>query len=218
MMELHYIDDTAPPEAIGPNKQSIGSSPKCDIKLIGSEGVYPIHAHTWSDKDSIVLSLKIGAKVMVNDEKFLLRAVLHHGDKVLIGDTSMEVRESDIKMGFRDKIMAQGDTNPAYHIEQPSLNVEANPRHSTAIPAAQPQHQEAPTSTSAHIAEASQTSAISRQRLAPNNNEQDAGLHLREISTPECEHKTFSRQRKMLSLLLFGVGALLFANLLLAAF
>lgn len=217
MMELHYLDGTRLPEAIGPNKLSIGSSPRCDIHLAGSEGVYPVHAHIWSDKDSIILSLKIGAKVMVNDDKILLRAVVHHGDKILIGDTAMEVRESDIQMGFRDKMLSNVSPPPIKNIEQPSLHLDSS-NHGAAIPAQQAQHTNPISSQLEHITEACQSSAIARQQLATENNDEAHGLHLRDIDTAPCTPKIFSRQRKLLTLLLFGVGTLLFANLLLAAF
>ncbi|WGO99026.1 FHA domain-containing protein [Saccharophagus degradans] len=217
MMELHYQDGTHPPEAIGPTKLSIGSSPRCDIHLAGSEGVYPVHAHAWSDKDSIILSLKIGAKVMVNDDKILLRAVLHHGDKILIGDTVMQVRESDIQMGFRDKMLPNLTPPAIDNIEQPSLNLNSI-NHGAAIPAQQAQQTNPISSPSEHITEACQSSAISRQQQATDNGDDTHGLHIRDINTATSQPKIFSRQRKLLTLLLFGVGTLLFANLLLAAF
>lgn len=245
MMELHFSGATPSCVAIGPDKQSLGSSPSCDIHLAGMEGVYPVHAHLWSVKDSIVISLKIGAKILVNGERLLLRATLHHGDLLKIGDVEAEVRESDIEMGFRDKINHQGlQPAAASNIQNPVLSRARGAANMAHDPIATPTALTQPVFTNA-ITEQSQSlaqtdaaqadsaplcstekeeaqsgpaNAISRQQLAGHHNEREAGLHLRDSLVPEDPPKLYSRSRKAISLLILAAGTLLFANLLLIPF
>lgn len=213
MMELHFLNGTTSQEPVGPNKRSLGSSPDCDIHLANAEGVSSVHAHVWSVKDSIIISLKIGANIWVNGEKIRFRATLHHGDKLTIGSVTAEVRELDVEMGFRDKITEQCPPVDSAHHTAPSSAA----AYRTAIPEVSTREQtiQTPQLLNPSHASSTETSAINRQQLASNNEEDFAGLHLRGEILPQSPPRPFSTSRKALSLLIVGAGALLFANILL---